>query len=152
MEVDLPGFASALARFTQFLELHQVNRPTLRWIFREDVALRGRSLLVSRRLPVDRTSLVEQKYASAVARAARGVMLSAEGFDDVAVYCTLVVPVSEDDAEERWIRGLKLSMRNPLLPVVTLEEPAWREAVHIQTPAQVAGLDDRFQRSVASSY
>lgn len=144
VDSDLPMFELALARFSQFLEQNEVRRPTLRWIFREDVALQGQSLLVSRLLP-GRSTLAEEMYSRAVALAARGVMLSAEGIDDDAVYCTIIVPVADDDAEERWIHGLKLSMLTPLLPVTTLEAAAWKKAASTQTQAQRAGLDDRFQ-------
>ena len=144
MDAALPTFDVALARFTEFLESNQVGRPTVRWIFREDVALRGRSLLVSCRLPRG-ARLVEEMYSRAVASGARGVMLHALGLDDEAVYCTIVVPISNDDAEERWIHGLKLSMLTSLLPVTTIEGSAWMKEARTQTPAQHAGLAEWFQ-------
>lgn len=125
---DPPAFDVALVRLQQFLETQNIRRPMLRWLFREDVALAKRSLLVSSRLPADRTSLVAEKYARAVATAARGVVLGAHGIDDHTVYCSLYVPVSDDDAEYRLICGLKLSVLTPLLTVKTLDAAKWAKA------------------------
>lgn len=96
---DPPAFDVALVRLQQFLETQNIRRPMLRWLFREDVALAKRSLLVSSRLPADRTSLVAEEYARAVATAARGVVLGAHGIDDHTVYCSPYVPVSDDGVQ-----------------------------------------------------
>jgi hypothetical protein len=141
-----PNFDEALNQLDAFLDHHQARRPSVRWIFREDVALRERSLVVSTRLNRERKNLVEGVYSRAVANAARGIVLSAEGIDNDAVYCTLYVSISEDDAEGRLIDGLKLSMLDPLLPVVIIDQLAWARAAEAQMPQQLITLDDRFQR------
>lgn len=146
MESRLPTFDQALNQLHAFLNHHQVRRPSVRWMFRDDVALRERSLLVSTQLPRERTSLVEEVYSCAVSSAAPGVLLSAEAIDDDAVYCTIFVPVSEDDAQRRLIDGLKLSRLATLLPVVVVDQLAWARAAEAQTPPHLAYLDDRFQR------
>jgi hypothetical protein len=143
---DFPTFDEALNQLGAFLDHHQGRRPSVRWLFREDVALRERSLVVSNRLPRERTRPVEELYSRAVANSAWGILLSAEGIDDDAVYCTLYVSISKDDAEGRLIHGLKLSMLEPLLPVVIVDELAWAKAAEAQTPLQLTSLDDRFQR------
>jgi hypothetical protein len=139
-------FDVAVARLHQLLETQHLRERKLRWVFRDDVALQGRSLLVSRRLPRDQTKSAADKYARAVASRASGIVLSAEGIDEDAVYCTVFVAISAEDAQRRMISGLKLSVLDPPSPVTTLEEPAWRAAADAQTPWQRDGLDDRFQR------
>jgi hypothetical protein len=139
-----PTFDQALNQLGAFLEHQRVRRRSVRWIFREDVALREHSLLVSARQPHER--LVAEVYSRAVTSAARGIVLSAEGFDDDAMYCTIFVPVSEDDAEARLVDGLKLATLNTLLPVAIVDQLAWVRAAKTQTPPQSAYLDDRFQR------
>lgn len=106
--------------------------------------MRERSLLVSNQLP--REQLVADVYSRAVTSAARGIVLSAEGIDDDAVYCTIFVSVSEDDAERRLINGLKLAKLATLLPVVIVDQLALARAAEAQTASQLAYLDDRFQR------
>lgn len=144
MDSRFPTFDQALNQLAEFLEQQRVCRPSVRWVFREDVALRQRSLLVSSRQPQER--LVAEVYSRAVTSAARGIVLSAEGIDDDAVYCTILVPASEDDAEARLIDGLKLATLTPLLPVAIVDQLAWASAAEAQTPPQRAYLDDRFQR------
>jgi hypothetical protein len=144
---SLPAFDRARARLHRFLDAQHVRRPALRWIFREHVALRERSLLVSDRLPGDCTSFVAERYACAIATRAPAVLLGAEGIDDVAVYCTIFVPRSDDDAEDRMMAGLKLSILEPLPRVVTVDDATWRVASDAQAPEQVRYLDDRFQRA-----
>lgn len=146
MDSRFPTFDQAVNQLHKFLGHHQVRCPSIRWIFREDVALREGSLLVSTRMPRERTSLVAEVYSRAVSSAAPGVVLSAEAIDDDAVYCTLYVALSEDDAEGRLIAGLKLSRLVTLLPMEIVEQAAWTRAAEAQTPPQLAYLDDRFQR------
>jgi hypothetical protein len=144
MHSRFPTFDQALNQLDAFLEHQRVRRRSFRWIFREDVALRERSLLVSNSAAHER--LVAKVYSRAVASAARGIVLSAEGIDDDAVYCTIFVSVSEGDAEARLIDGLKLATRTTLLPLVIVDQLEWARAAEAQTPPQLAYLDDRFQR------
>ncbi len=143
MDSRFPTFDQALNQLAEFLEQHRVRRPSVRWVFREDVALRERSLLVSSRHPQER--LVAEMYSRAVTSAARGIVLSAEGIDDDAVYCTSLVSVSEDDAEARLIDGLKLATLTTLLPVAIVDQLTLASVAEAQTPPQRAYLDDRFQ-------
>jgi hypothetical protein len=145
---SLPSFDVALAQLRRFLHANQIRRPDLRWIFREDVALRGRSLLVRAQLRHD-ANLVRERYASAAASRARGIVIGAEGIDDEAVFCTLFVPISDDDAEHRMVAGLKLTILEPLPPVVTVDDATWRIASDAHAPEQRVHLDDRFQREDA---
>ncbi len=144
MDSRFPTFHQALSQLYEFLEHQRVRRPSVRWIWREDVALRERSLLVSSQLP--REQLVADVYSRAVTSAAQGIVLSAEGIDDDAVYCTIFVSVSEDDAERRLIDGLKLAKLATLLPVVIVDQLKLPRAAEAQTASQLAYLDDRFQR------
>ena len=144
MDSRFPTFDQALSQLDEFLEHQRVRRPSVRWIWREDVALRERSLLVSNQLPPEQ--LVADVYSRAVTSAARGIVLSAEGIDDDAVYCTIFVSVSEDDAERRLINELKLAKLATLVPVVIVDQLAMARAAEAQTASQLAYLDDRFQR------
>jgi hypothetical protein len=137
-----PTFDEAVGRLQQFLVSQGVRRREIRWVFRDDIALQGRALVIRR---CERANVAAEKYAAG--REAPGVVLSAEGIDEDAVYCTVFVPSSADDAEYRMIRGVKLSVAVPLWSVKIVDDADWLVATCSQTPSQRDLVDDRFQRS-----
>ena len=115
----------------------------LEWIFRGDVAMVGRSLLVTDRDRDERTRVAREAYACGTR--GLGVELAAVGHRDEVVYCTAWEPTSERDAECRLIAGLKLSKLDALLPVHEVHAHEWRRVSAAHTGAQLGFLDALFQ-------
>jgi hypothetical protein len=105
----LPTFENALRSFGSFLEAQGLDRGE-RWIFKEDVTVRGRGTpWLKAPLPAENGVLVRGLYEMA-ARESSGVELSVYCKVGRLAYCSAFVPRDEEEAANRMIRGLKLTV------------------------------------------
>jgi len=104
----LPTFDVAVRSFGDFLVSQGLA--CVSWVFKEDVTVRGRGTPWLRDpLPAENVLLVRSLYEMA-AREDSGIELSVYCKVDRVAYCSAFVPRDEEEAANRMIRGLKMTV------------------------------------------
>ena len=104
-----PTFEDALRSFGSFLESQGFARDES-WIFKEDVKVRGQGTpWLKAPLPAENGVLVRELYEMA-ARTGSGIELSVYCKVGRLAYCSVFVPRDEEEAANRMIRGLKMTV------------------------------------------
>lgn len=105
----LPTFEDALRSFGGFLVSQGLDRG-VSWVLKEDVTVRGRGTPWLRvPLPAENALLVRGLYEVA-AREDSGIELSVYCKVGRLAYCSAFVPRDEEEAANRMIRGLKMTI------------------------------------------
>jgi hypothetical protein len=105
----LPTFEEALRSFGDFLVSQNFDRG-VGWVFKEDVTVRGRGTPWLRApLPAENALLVRGLYDVA-ARQGSGIELSVYCKVGRLAYCSAFVPRDEEEAANRMVRGLKMTV------------------------------------------
>ncbi len=112
----------------------------MQWVFRGDVVLSGRSLIVrphqERGCRDDDVPLIYGR----VDTNRQPIELRALGCDASNVYCTIVLSNRSDALLPP--SGVKYVVLQPLLDVRVVSDATWRELARVQRPEQQAYLDD----------
>lgn len=124
MQTDL-SFQQACEQLQNFLQTEK--RPhVIHWIFREDVLLFKRNILLRWPLPTDNERQAEKLFCLGKAKGL-GLALAVYGVDHTNAYGYVLVPTDQADSEALMMADLKLSYLNDQRKIVKIRTAiAWQ--------------------------